>query len=49
MCITLEKQTGGDTKIATSNHSERMQMFCRDGKFFEHVLSGITEIIKTDI
>ena len=48
MCTTLEKQTGGDTKIATSNHSEGIQKFCSNSEFIEHVLSRITKIVKTN-
>ena len=46
MCTTLKEQIGGNTKTAAPNHSERMQKFCRDGIFLEHVLSRITEIRK---
>ena len=31
------------------NHSKRMHKFCRNGKFFEHVLPRTTEIVKTYI
>ena len=49
VCATPKKQTGGDSKTTTPNHSERMQKFCRDGKFSEYVLSRTTEIVKAYI
>ena len=49
MCTTLEEQGRGYTEIQTPNYWERLQELCRDGKFFEHVLSIHAEIIKTNI
>ena len=49
VCATFEKQIEGNTETTAPNQSKMMQKFCRDGKFSEHVLSRITEIVKTYI
>ena len=48
MYTTLEEQVRGYTKTTTPNYSERLQEFCRNGKFFEHVLPRFAEMIKTN-
>ena len=46
MCTTLKKQNGGNTKTAAPNHREKMQKFCRDGKFFDHVCPELQRLLK---
>ena len=49
MCTTLEEQVRGYTKTTTPYYSESLQDLCKNGTFFEHVLSRFAEIIKTNI
>ena len=46
MCVAPKKQTGGDSKTATPNHSKRMQKFCGDGKFSEYVCPELQKLLK---
>ena len=49
MCTTLEEQVGGYTKTTAPNYSKRLQELCRNGKFFEYVLSRFAEVVKANI
>ena len=49
MCEAIEKQAEGNTEIAATQDTERMQKLCWGSEFSQHVLSRITETFKAYI
>ena len=46
MCTTLEEQVRGYTKTTTPNYNERLQEFCRNGKFLSMFCLDLQKLLK---